>query len=289
MQQPHTTPEAKNRFTDFTSLQFWKNNLSLIVIIPYMLGGIWQIVELSTISLTYIRFFSVTQSVSDGLLVLVVLFLIVSIWWIWRRRDVTERMVRKWLMTETNVDVKIIVFLLTVTLSIILLLPLFAMINENWMIASLTTLFVLWLAIFLSKDRFSNSQSKTLLQRAKIGLFQWSRFVLILVFIGYLIGFTPFFFQNLRESLTSLDQNINIMTQKELIAHKAKIPVGSVKVNYFNDQFIFWEISLNSEKNVLVTSFNATFSIDSLPEIRSLWFPYTNNNDSLPDSTGVFR
>jgi hypothetical protein len=274
MQQLPTTPtpEAKNRFVSFTNLQFWKRNLSLIVIIPYVLGGIWQIVELSTISLAYIRFFSVTQSVSDGLLMLVVLFLIVSIWWIWRRRDLTERIVRKWLMTESNVDVEILVFLLTVTVSVILLLPLFAIIKgEDWMIFSLITLFVLWLSIFLSKDRFSNSQSKTLLQRAKISIFQWARFVLILVFTGYLIGFTPFFFQNLRKSLTSLDQNINIQTQKKRIAAKATISYSSVTVNYFNDQFIFWEINLgHSKKSILVTSFNATFSLDSLPEIRFL-------------------
>lgn len=291
MQQPQTppTPEAKNRFIDLTSLQFWKRNLSLIVIIPYILGGIWQIIELSTISLAYIRFFSVTQSISDGLLVLVVLFLIVSILWIWRRRDVTERMVRKWLMTETNVDVKIIVVLLTVTLSIILLLPLFAMINDNWMIVSLITLFVLWLAIFLSKDRFSNSQSETVLQKAKIGIFQWARLVLILVFIGYLIGFTPFFFQNLRKSLTSLEDNVNIMKQKQLIARKIDRSNNFVDVIYFNDQFIFWKVYVNSEKNVLVTSFNATFSMDSLPEIRSLWFPETRNKDSVSDSADQFN
>ena len=173
-------------------------------------------------------------------------------------------------MAESNIDVKIIVFLLTVTVSVILLLPLFAIIKrEEWMIASLIVLFVLWLSIFLSKDRFSNSHSKTLLQRAKISFFQWLRFVLILVFISYLIAFTPKFFQALRNSLTSLDQNINIQTQKKRIADKADLPINSVNVTYFNDQFIFWEINGNTKENsFLVTSFNATFSIDSLPEIR---------------------
>jgi len=44
--------------------------LSLIVIIPALLGGLWQIVELSSISFSFIRFFSVTQIIPDGLLIL---------------------------------------------------------------------------------------------------------------------------------------------------------------------------------------------------------------------------
>ncbi|HLP56623.1 MAG TPA: hypothetical protein VK151_16420 [Fluviicola sp.] len=118
-----TTTETKPRLFDFTSLQFWKNNLSLIVIIPYVLGGIWQIIELSNISLTYIRFFSVTQSVSDGLLMLIILFLVISSWTVIKRRDVTERIVRKWLMVDDKIDVDTIVYLITLLLAGFLLSP----------------------------------------------------------------------------------------------------------------------------------------------------------------------
>jgi len=50
-----------------------KNNLALIILIPTILGGLWQIVELSKMSVSFIRFFSVTQLLPDGLLMLFIL------------------------------------------------------------------------------------------------------------------------------------------------------------------------------------------------------------------------
>jgi len=47
-----------------------KDNLALIILLPTVFGGLWQIIELSKISISYIRFFSVTQLIPDGLLML---------------------------------------------------------------------------------------------------------------------------------------------------------------------------------------------------------------------------
>lgn len=274
MEEPQTihAPIAKPRFVDLTNVRTWKNNLPFLVIVPYILGGIWQIIELSSISLTYIRFFSVTQSVSDGLLMLVIVFLFVGLWLIWSKRSITERIVRKWLMVETTVDVNIIVLMLTCTLSIIILSPLltlFAILDETGNFVLLIMGLVLWISIFLSKDRYKNSQSGTLFQKAKISIFQWARFVLILGFIGYLIGFMPTLFNRMRASLTNLKQNINILEQEKCIVEKSKLKDDDVEVTYFNDQFIFWEINALGKKYVLVTSFGDTFNTDSLPDIQS--------------------
>ncbi|WP_348814152.1 hypothetical protein, partial [Flavobacterium maritimum] len=51
------------------------NYLSVLVIVPAFIGGLWQIIELSNISITYIRFFSISQIVPDGLLILLFLLL----------------------------------------------------------------------------------------------------------------------------------------------------------------------------------------------------------------------
>ncbi|MBC9915304.1 hypothetical protein [Chitinophaga varians] len=53
-----------------------KDNLSMIVLLPTLLGGIWQLAELLCIHPSCIRFFSVTQLIPDGLLILSVLLLI---------------------------------------------------------------------------------------------------------------------------------------------------------------------------------------------------------------------
>lgn len=49
---------------------------SLIAIIPLVLGGLWQVLSLSSISVSYIRFFSVAQQVADGAVILLVLSVI---------------------------------------------------------------------------------------------------------------------------------------------------------------------------------------------------------------------
>ena len=47
-----------------------KDYLPLIALVPLLIGGFWQLVELASISSSYIRFFSVTQQLADGLLIL---------------------------------------------------------------------------------------------------------------------------------------------------------------------------------------------------------------------------
>ncbi|MBL7909822.1 MAG: hypothetical protein JNJ41_02050 [Bacteroidia bacterium] len=51
-----------------------KENLSIVLLLPAVLGSIWQIVELASIQTAFIRFFSVTQLVADGALILFLMF-----------------------------------------------------------------------------------------------------------------------------------------------------------------------------------------------------------------------
>ncbi|WP_291131774.1 hypothetical protein [Flavobacterium sp. UBA7682] len=54
-----------------------KNNLSIVLILPAILGGLWQLIELSSISFSFMRFFSVSQVIPDGLLILFILILFI--------------------------------------------------------------------------------------------------------------------------------------------------------------------------------------------------------------------
>lgn len=56
---------------------FIKENISLILIVPSVIGGLWQLFELSSINTGYIRFFSISQVVPDGLLILFLVSLII--------------------------------------------------------------------------------------------------------------------------------------------------------------------------------------------------------------------
>lgn len=56
-----------------------KENLSLLIIFPPLIGGLWQVIELSSLSVSFLRFFSASQLVADGILILIVfLFFIAS-------------------------------------------------------------------------------------------------------------------------------------------------------------------------------------------------------------------
>jgi hypothetical protein len=46
-----------------------KDNLAILVAIPTVLGGIWQIVSLASLSFSYIRFFSISQLLPDGIII----------------------------------------------------------------------------------------------------------------------------------------------------------------------------------------------------------------------------
>lgn len=55
------------------------DNITLILLLPSFLGAVWQILELSSINVAYIRFFSVTQIPVDGILILFLIILIIVI------------------------------------------------------------------------------------------------------------------------------------------------------------------------------------------------------------------
>lgn len=59
-----------------------KNNLAIIILIPTILGGIWQTFELFFIDLSFIRFFSPTQLISDGIVILSILSILFLLYFI---------------------------------------------------------------------------------------------------------------------------------------------------------------------------------------------------------------
>ncbi|MBX9889453.1 MAG: hypothetical protein K2Y30_16150 [Flavobacteriaceae bacterium] len=85
-------------------LKYLKNNINLIIILPGLFGGLWQLIELSRISFSFIRFFSVSQIIPDGLLIL--LFLIIFtisvfiLFYFWRKLDSDDQ------EDENNVTIK---------------------------------------------------------------------------------------------------------------------------------------------------------------------------------------
>lgn len=51
-------------------------NLALIVLVPTVLGSVWQIFQIGRLNLSYLRFFSLSQAAVDGVLILSLLFVL---------------------------------------------------------------------------------------------------------------------------------------------------------------------------------------------------------------------
>lgn len=59
-------------------IKYLSKHLSLVLLIPALLGGVWQIIELSQMSFSYVRFFSPSQVLADGLLLLILLIFFIG-------------------------------------------------------------------------------------------------------------------------------------------------------------------------------------------------------------------
>lgn len=79
--------KIKEKFTN-DPFVFIKEHVSVLVIIPTILGGTWQLFELISIDISFVRFFSITQLLQDGILLLcfivfligLLFFFTLSIW-----------------------------------------------------------------------------------------------------------------------------------------------------------------------------------------------------------------
>ncbi|WP_201573480.1 hypothetical protein [Psychrobacter sp. H8-1] len=63
--------DTKKTINDYIEWIF--SHISIVVLIPSFLGAVWQILELSSINVAYIRFFSISQIPIDGTLILFLL------------------------------------------------------------------------------------------------------------------------------------------------------------------------------------------------------------------------
>lgn len=69
----------KKRKTLREYMEWALQNISLVLLVPSFLGAVWQILELSSINIAYIRFFSISQIPIDGTLILFLIVLLTGL------------------------------------------------------------------------------------------------------------------------------------------------------------------------------------------------------------------
>lgn len=89
-------------------LHLIKENINLLILIPTVLGGFWQLIELVSMDVSFVRFFSITQVVSDGLIILFLLSIYLVLQWMIFSEEVYDKYVKS---PTSYLSVKIVLFL----------------------------------------------------------------------------------------------------------------------------------------------------------------------------------
>jgi hypothetical protein len=222
------------------TLELIKSNLNLILLIPTVMGGLWQLFELQAINTSFIRFFSITQVIADGLLILFVFSIIYLSF-------------RFGMHLATNIERKprALYVIRLIILPIVLLFPIILFIinfdkNKEINIFLLGSAFysaILLIGLFIEiigrhriKRIFSNEWFTELVFPVIIGL--------SLIGSVYFISFT---FKIFHKSFLLPENLENIKSVECLVENK----IENFEILYLNDKYIFIELVPKSGKKII--------------------------------------
>lgn len=225
-----------------------KENLAMFAVIPTVIGGIWQLFKLTTISANMIRFFSISQLVADGLLIIMTSFVpvLLMIYPILRPKD--DKL-------ETNnrsnhPDLIYFHILFTILLVVVIFIggiffKLFKYITIDNPISLghlinfvCILFFVGYLLVikFISKDK----------------LVDYIYYNIFAVFSCFLL---IFYINNISKNLSGIANFKDLITDIEKKECYSKTP----EIVYFNDKYIFIEIEKKNKKSILIKQIEDLF------------------------------
>lgn len=219
-----------------TIIGFLKENLSILIVVPAFIGGLWQAIELMSISISYVRFFSISQIVPDGILILV-LFLIgvlphlLTVYYPVLFNVEEKKEIEK-IESENLFKYLIIFFVIFYIIGIIyFLLNIFFIYKVN----SLSTdIMVATATIYILNIMLNLGYNSNVYNSKK--LFKFCNIFLALYYL--LVGF--YFIKTIHNSFLLTDKLHNIENVKCLILEK--YPNKEMVILYFNDKYIFIKI-----------------------------------------------
>ena len=253
-----------------------KENLSLILLVPTALGGIWQLLELSSISTSFIRFFSISQLVSDGLLILFLLTIFYISFKvglnIYGKNPFEIDLNRKPLLIWTS----IVVIISSSLMFYIGMLPIFENIykTKNIQIGEIAIIipglmmtvggFIIgiWefviIVICKNKDKlykiYSNLKNRKNLKQNTISILSVITLGIVLFSIKFMLVDLNPYTKNFRQYLLFPEnlENREILDLKIISKHKLKYKPVLI---YNNDKYFFYRINKNGKNKTLIINF----------------------------------
>lgn len=234
------------------AVKFLKEYLSVIAITPLILGGLWQVLSLASISPSYIRFFSVSQQISDGILILFVIIVLCVVVVLTKFNLFKEISIEDWIRDST---ISLILRILFNFLFITIPLSLFYMgvyfpISKGKLISLIDVIFFM-IAISLVVSTLYRNYIYTIailkkynIKKLSISLYRDLKiFIFALIFVAVLAAIMFFLVKSISIfhkmfTFPSNLKNIQYILDKYCTDNKG-INRDSVEVMYMNDKYIF--------------------------------------------------
>jgi len=256
-------------------IKFLKEYLSIIILFPATIGGLWQVIELASISPSYIRFFSISQVVPDGLLVLLFIACILITFFITRYlfqfTTLSKLQSEKWLSTFLWMIPIVIMF------SVPLVYRYFGIIDRGYIEVADIFTFIGCLTIMLASfaNLIPNKKSKLLerknVTKSKIDnnrvddntpklknyLFAIGFFTILILSLK-LFGLTTEVIGKIRDDSVKTDRLINLENLIKKL--KTRKNFDFLEILYVNDKYIFVQyLDSNNKKLIEVMKYEKLF------------------------------
>ena len=226
-----------------------KENITMIALVPTLFGGIWQIIKLGALSSNMIRFFSISQLLSDGILfLLIVVFPIIFIIPIVLSDDegLQEKSVNYTAAEKIDKDFLHILLYLTGIIFIIFSvfhIPKYITIDSisslvQCIVCMYIVMGILFYIIykFFTKDAFLH----------KLYFCSYTIIISCVTFISY---------NNISRNFSGISNFDQMINKLEKSACYSKKP----EILYFNDKYIFIQLELKSKKSILIKKIDDLF------------------------------
>lgn len=216
-----------------------RENLAIIIVIPTLLGGIWQVSQLILISPIFLRFFSISQLVSDGILVGFVILLCILIPYL-----LASSIANLFIKYDEKTKLTI-----ATIFGVIYVVILFLDYGENHKIFRIMLLAYGYFQNYL----FTFSRE----YRTKFGKLE-KTLITILISVGIFSSFVDVI--NLMSEISKSSKNIENLKFVEQEIQKQN---PCARIEYFNDKYIFIETdSSSSSKTYIIKKFEVFTEIE---------------------------
>jgi hypothetical protein len=214
-----------------SKLELIKDNLNVILLVPTVMGGLWQLFELFLIDPSFVRFFSFSQVVPDGIIMLFIFTMIYGMYYFLfsMYKNETQEMKEK-----HKKEKGFIIFILVVYTAIFISLITLPIFGKQFRTFELFLSTVAILAIMFSILTLNESSEKFKEFTNKI----YKSFIFV---IGILIGGTLLIVYGLIFFHQTYFLPFNLKNVENIKCYLNK-KSDEFEIRYFNDKYIFVEL-----------------------------------------------